>query len=155
MLVQEKHAASVGKPLLSALHNKLTDHLRTFLLVGGMPEAVSAWIENADFVRCRQVQNDLLQTYLDDFAKYKKRVSQVILQQTLRSVVHQSGHKFVYSEAEGSVESGKIKEALELLTMAGIIIPVTHTAANGLPLGAEVNLKFRKYLFMDTGLLLN
>jgi predicted AAA+ superfamily ATPase len=33
------------------------------------------------------------------------------------------------------------------------LIPVTHTAANGVPLGAEVNTKFRKYLFMDTGLL--
>ena len=38
--------------------------------------------------------------------------------------------------------------------MAGIIIPVTHTAANGVPLGAEINTKFRKFLFMDTGLLL-
>lgn len=37
--------------------------------------------------------------------------------------------------------------------MAGIIVPVTHTSANGVPLGAEVNTKFRKYLFLDTGLL--
>lgn len=38
--------------------------------------------------------------------------------------------------------------------MAGVIIPVTHTAANGLPLGAEVNSRFRKFLFMDPGILL-
>lgn len=65
----------------------------------------------------------------------------------------QSGCKFVYSQVSSDLESVKIKEALELLTMAGIIMPVTHTAANGLPLGAELNTKFRKYLFMDTGLM--
>ncbi|MDP2115659.1 MAG: DUF4143 domain-containing protein, partial [Bacteroidota bacterium] len=46
----------------------------------------------------------------------------------------------------------QIKEALELLIMAGLVIPVTHTSANGIPLGAEVNLKKRKMLLLDTGL---
>ncbi len=73
--------------------------------------------------------------------------------QTLRSVALQSGGKFVYSQVTGEVESAKIKEALDLLTMAGLIVPVTHTAASGLPLGAEINPKFRKFLFLDTGLL--
>jgi uncharacterized protein len=36
--------------------------------------------------------------------------------------------------------------------MAGLVIPVTHTSANGIPLGAEVNLKKRKMLLLDTGL---
>ena len=47
----------------------------------------------------------------------------------------------------------KVKEALQLLTLAGIVIPVTHTAANGIPLGAEVNIKFQKYLMADIGLM--
>ena len=154
LLVEEKNRGSAGKPLLLPLHNQLADQLRTFFLVGGMPESVKTWVENSDFLQCRFIQNDILQTYVDDFAKYKKRVSPVILQQTLRSVARQSGSKFVYSEVGGDAESGKIKDALELLVMAGIIIPVTHTAANGVPLGAEINTKFRKFLFMDTGLLL-
>jgi len=152
-LVTEKRNATVDHSMLEAIHKKLTDHLRTFLLVGGMPESVKTWIEKSDYLACRHVQNDILETYIDDFAKYKKRISPTILQQTLRSVALQSGCKFVYSQVSSDMEPAKIKEALELLSMAGIIIPVTHTAANGVPLGAEVNAKFRKYLFMDTGLL--
>ena len=152
-LVEEKRNATVDYPLMKPVHEKLTDYLRTFLLVGGMPESVKTWIEKSDYLACRQVQNDILETYTDDFAKYKKRISPVILQQTLRSVALQSGCKFVYSQVSPDLEPAKIKEALELLSMAGIIIPVTHTAANGVPLGAEVNTKFRKYLYMDTGLL--
>jgi hypothetical protein len=37
--------------------------------------------------------------------------------------------------------------------MAGLIVPVTHTTANGIPLGAEINTKFRKFLIIDTGLM--
>jgi predicted AAA+ superfamily ATPase len=36
--------------------------------------------------------------------------------------------------------------------MAGLVIPVTHTSANGIPLGAGKNLKKRKMLLLDTGL---
>lgn len=36
--------------------------------------------------------------------------------------------------------------------MAGLVIPVSHTAANGLPLGAEANDKNRKMLLLDTGI---
>jgi predicted AAA+ superfamily ATPase len=152
-LVEEKRKATIEHPMLEPLHKKLIDYLRTFLLVGGMPESVKTWIEKSDYLACRYIQNDILETYFDDFAKYKKRIVPMILQQTLRSVALQSGSKFVYSQVSPDLEPIKIKEALELLSMSGMIMPVTHTAANGVPLGAEVNTKFRKYLFMDTGLL--
>ena len=151
--VAEKKRASVDSPLMDVFHMQLINQLRSYLLVGGMPECVRTWIEKTDYLACRRVQNEILETYIDDFAKYNKRISANILQQTFRSVALQSGSKFVYSRVTSELESAKVKEALDLLTMAGVIFPVTHTAANGVPLGAEVNLKFRKYLFMDTGLL--
>ncbi len=152
-LIVEKQNATIDNPLIDIFHDQLISQLRSFLLVGGMPESVKTWIDQSDYLACRRVQNEIMETYFDDFAKYKKRMSAPILNQTLRSVALQSGNKFVYSQVSSGIESEKIKEALDLLSMAGIIIPVTHTAANGLPLGAEVNTKFRKYLFMDTGLL--
>lgn len=78
----------------------------------------------------------------------------MLLRQTLRSVAQQIGGKFVYSNVPGSYRSEKIRSALELLRDAGLIIPAVHTAANGIPLGAEINDKFVKYIFLDSGLLL-
>lgn len=66
----------------------------------------------------------------------------------------QTGGKFVFSQVQGNYRSEKVKAALELLTDAGLIKPVVHTAANGVSLGAETNDKFVKYLFLDSGLLL-
>jgi len=45
-----------------------------------------------------------------------------------------------------------VKQALDLLIMAGLVYPVTHTAANGIPLGAELNPKFQRMFLLDTGL---
>jgi predicted AAA+ superfamily ATPase len=50
-------------------------------------------------------------------------------------------------------EHEQIKEAVELLTMAGLVYPVTHTSANGVPLAAELNPKTRKYIVFDTGIM--
>ena len=66
----------------------------------------------------------------------------------------QRGRKFIFSKVEGHYRLDDVKKALSMLCDAGLIKRVSHTAADGLPLGAEVNLKFRKYIFADSGLLL-
>ena len=141
------------EPLSGIVHEKLLQHYRTFLLLGGMPEVVATWQNTHNYAACTAVHEDILTSYMLDFAKYKTRVPSLTLQQVLISVARQAGQKFVYSQAAPEIE--KVKESLSLLSMAGLIIPVTHTAANGLPLGAETNEKFRKFLMMDTGLMLH
>lgn len=88
------------------------------------------------------------------FAKYKKRANTTLLRQTLHSAAHQIGGKFVYSQVSRDFRSYQIKEALSLLTLAGLLVPVCNTAANGFPLGAEADENCVKYLFLDSGLLL-
>lgn len=152
-LLEEKRASTSDNPLPDILHERLCELFRVYLQVGGMPESVVEWVENGDYLRCQQVQDEIIVSYETDFAKYGKRVNPQLLRQTLRSVANQVGKKFVMS-AVGEYRSVAIKEALELLCMAGITIPVVHSSGNGLPLGAEVNNSYVKYLFIDCGLLL-
>ena len=105
-------------------------------------------------MQCIEEQEDIQQTYYDDFAKYRGKIDPLLLRNTLRSVVMQTGRKFVYSHVEGGYRSDEVKRALTMLCDAGIVKMVQHSAGNGLPLGAEVNLKFRKYHYLDSGLLL-
>ncbi len=152
--VKAKQEASSNKPLLTALHNDLVQHYRTFLMVGGMPASVAAWIKSHDYRQCQTELDDIQLTYYDDFVKYAKRVDPTLLRNTLQSVTLQIGNKFVYSKVEGGYRAEEVKKALGMLCDAGIIKRVSHTAANGLPLGAETNDKFRKYIYLDSGLLL-
>lgn len=152
--VDFKRKASPQLPLVEPFHKQMVDQIKTFLLVGGMPEAVSEWIETHDYLACSHVHSDIMDTYRNDFSKYKKRVSSDLLRQILRSVALQIGEKFVFNQAAEGIRSAQVKESLRLLVLAGLVTPVTHTAANGVPLGAEENEKYIKYLFLDTGLLL-
>ena len=152
--VKAKQEASAEKPLLNAMHNELVQHYRTFLMVGGMPASVAAWVTTHDYRQCQTELDDIQLTYYDDFPKYAKKVDPTLLRNTLRSVVMQIGDKFTYSRVDGGYRAEEVKKALALLCDAGIIKRVSHTAANGLPLGAEVNDKFRKYIYLDSGLLL-
>ncbi len=152
--IEAKRNASPAEPLFEALHGKLVESFRNYLMVGGMPESVQNWVETEDYLKCQQVQDDIMLAYEDDFSKYEEKADPMLLRQTLRSVAQQIGGKFVYSNVQGNYRSEKIKSALELLKDAGLVRPAVYTAANGIPLGAEINEKFVKYIFLDSGLLL-
>lgn len=149
-----KQEASPSHPLFEAMHLQLQQSFRSYLIVGGMPAAVVIWVETGDYRECAIELNDVVQTYYDDFSKYAEKVDTMLLRNTLQSVVMQIGKKFTYSHVEGGYRTEDVKRALRLLCDSGLITIVQHTAANGLPLGAEVNEKYRKYIYMDSGLLL-
>lgn len=153
LAVEYKSKATSAEPLSDLAHKELIDQLRTFYLVGGMPAAVTEWIETHSYLEVSHVHHDIIDTYLDDFSKYKKRVSPVLLQQVLRSVALQAGKKFMYSSVYKDIRSSLVKDALHLLTLAGLIMPVKHTDGTGIPLGAEENNRYVKYLFFDLGVM--
>lgn len=152
--VEAKQMADAEKPLFEALHNELVQQFRTFLIVGGMPASVVAWLDSHNYNDCQAELDDIQLSYYDDFAKYSNKVDTTLLRNTLQSVVAQTGKKFMYSKVEGGYRTDDVKNALRMLCDAGVIKRVSHTAANGLPLGAEVNDKFRKYIYLDSALLL-
>lgn len=154
LLLDYKRNASPDQPLPEPLHNKLTALVRSYFLVGGMPEAVGKWIETHDYLQCQEVQDDIISGYEDDFPKYGKKIDPVLLRLTMRSAAVQVTKKFSYSEVGGGYRTEEVKKALEMLLLAGICTQVVRTDANGIPLGSESDLSYRKILILDSGLLL-
>ena len=153
-LLRIKRNSSPTNPLPEAFYNRLVEAFRSYMLVGGMPEAVATYTETGSYRYSSDIVNEIIQGYQDDFAKYGAKANPLLLRQTLISVAHQAGAKFVYSRVEGQYRSAEVKVALEMLKDAGLIIPTYHTDANGVPLGAEINERVVKYLIHDTGVLL-
>ncbi|MBI5298705.1 MAG: ATP-binding protein [Deltaproteobacteria bacterium] len=143
--------ASLDKPVDEVFHNKILDRLKLFQIIGGMPETVRAYIETQDFTKCQKSADTLITSINDDFAKYRKRLSAIKLQETFKSIIMQVGNKFKYSNISDEPSSG-YKNALDLLIRAGLAYKVFHTSARGLPLGAQIDEKKFKVLFFDTGI---
>ena len=152
MLADEINYCSPENPISDALHNKCKRLLIEFMLIGGMPEVVAKYVESGSLYDCQEILEDITQTFYNDFAKYKQRANVSLLKDIFGAVIDQTGGKFTYAKASKNANHLQIKDCVELLEMAGLIYPVTHTAANGLPLSAQQNTKFRKYLIFDTGI---
>lgn len=153
-LMALKNNATLSAPLNPAIHDKLLEHLVKFILLGGMPQVISTYVQTRDISLCRALLDDILFSFRDDFAKYKERVPTSRIRGVLESVASQAGGKFIYAKAATDSNHLQVKETLEMLIMAGLVVPVTHTSANGFPLGAEVNPKKQKMLLFDTGIFL-
>lgn len=144
--------ASPLKPLPQALHEQAVRLLRVFLVLGGMPAVVAQYCDDGDFLECQNLLSELILSFRDDFSKYRRRVPSSRIDAVFRSVAEQGLGKFVYSRVDAQANSEQIKAALETLILAGLVFPVTHSSANGIPLGAETNEKYRRMLLCDTGL---
>jgi hypothetical protein len=154
LLLDARGQANIDAPLPMPLHEKLIGLMRTFMLVGGMPESVVKWVQTHDFLQCQEVQDDIITGYEADFPKYKKKVDPQLLIATMKSAATQATKKFVYSRVPGEYKTAEVKKALDLLIKAGVLVPVTHSSGNGLPLGDEADESIRKILLLDTGLML-
>lgn len=152
LLLEAKLKALPEKPLAEALHQKLLGYLKRFLIIGGMPEVVASYVGGKSMIDCQSVLDDLVISLKADFAKYKQKVPVSRISEVFQSVVQQSGGKFVFSKAATEANLKQIKVAVDLLIMAGLVYPVTHSSANGIPLGAESDPKRRKMLLFDTGI---
>ena len=67
ILLEYKRKASPDRPLPETLHNKLTALIRSYFLVGGMPEVVRKWVDSHDYLQCQELQDDIINGYEDDF----------------------------------------------------------------------------------------
>ena len=142
----------IDKPLSEPVHNKLKQYLIRYITIGGMPEVVASYVNGASLLDCQGILEELTNSLYDDFSKYKSKVPSSRLREVFSSVVMQTGSKFVLSQIDSQSNRSQLKKSLELLELAGIIYPVIHSSSNGIPLGAQTNDKFRKYLIFDTGI---
>jgi predicted AAA+ superfamily ATPase len=151
-LLQKIREAAPTKPMNDILHLRLIELIQKFLCLGGMPEVIATYFESRDLNKCQQLLDDLIISIKADFTKYRKKTPVSRLNEVFLSAVYQSGQKFVYSKACVQANHNQIKEALQLLITAGLVVPVTHNSSNGLPLGAGANPVKQKMLIYDTGI---
>lgn len=145
-------AAGEKSPLGQVFHRRLVELLQSYMVVGGLPEAVSAFARRRDYLEVERILDDLILTFEDDFAKYRRRVPLSRLRETFRSVAAQTGGKFKCVRVNAETKSTAILDALALLEKAGLVLRATHTSANGIPLGSETDVRAFKAFLFDSGI---
>ena len=142
----------VSEALEPVIHNQLLDMLRVFYLIGGLPGVVDHYLITHDLLQCQELLQDIATSYEDDFAKYKKKVPVARLREVFQSIIAQVGHKFSYAQVDSHSYHKAMKEALDLLILAGLAYKVPHSSCRGVPLGTTMNPKHFKMLPFDVGI---
>jgi hypothetical protein len=134
-----------------ALRNILDEEYRHYVIVGGMPDCVKAFIERGDYIEVEKIQNDLLYSYQQDFKKYRPQVDEDCLLDVLLNVSKFIGSQILYTKLSERFSSPTIKKGLELLKTARILMSVENVSITSLPLTSSG--KQFKVFYLDIGLM--
>ena len=137
-----------------AIHEKALEYLRTYHLLGGMPEVIKIFKETGSLHQADRIKYSILNTYRDDFAKYKSRMELSKLQEVFDKLGTTVGKKIKYVEILPQERSAVTDRILTLFVYARILYRAYHCSANSLPLKAEINRKISKGVLLDIGLYL-
>ena len=141
---------------LGLFHDKLTNRLKEYYFVGGMPEAVQAYVDDAEWSEIREIHNEILRGYEDDFSKHAEGALVERLRQVWRSVPNQlsrENKKFVFGLVRDGARAREYEVALQWLFDAGMLHQVNRVTKPGLPLSAYRDEKAYKVFLNDIGLL--
>lgn len=144
---------TLGESIPGPLHDRFMDLLRIFLVTGGMPESIAVYLKNKSWQECASIKHSLLATFEDDFNKYGKIFKHQRLQLLFRKIPLLVGAKFKYVNVDRNERSAELAKALTMLCQARVTYRVFHSSCSGIPLGATLNEKIFKVLFLDVGLM--
>jgi hypothetical protein len=151
-LTEYLQQVTVKNSVENVFHDRLIVLLRQYLILGGMPEVISAYKEYANLQACQIIQATILDNYRGDFGKYASKTSVRYLQRLYEKASGLVAQHFQYVSVDPDAPARDIRPALDDLIDAGIIYKVHATSATGLPLASTVKGKKFKLLFVDVGL---
>ena len=144
------------QPIEDIFHNSLLDAYNNYLIIGGMPECVTSWVNYKDPARVSQIQRELIEIYENDFSKHNGKVNSGRILMVFRSIVSQlakSNEKFIYGAVRQGGRARDFEEAIEWLVSAGMLNRVYNVSKMEHPLSAFDKLDQFKLFLFDTGLL--
>jgi predicted AAA+ superfamily ATPase len=157
----EKLAMTLSESNLSdtiwqSFGKQLSELYRDFLVIGGMPEVVSIWIETHSIEKAIEAQRKILLSYQSDFAKYAPlnyypKIAAVW--QSIPSQLGKENRKFIFSQVKKSWRARDLEDALEWLIRAGLVYKIENIEKPYFPVSSYASHTFFKLYLSDVGLL--
>ena len=148
-------------PVSEDIHNIFLSYFREYVLVGGMPEAVDAFINGRNYFKVQQTHNQIVNYYKSDIATYirddslKLRIKDVF--NSIPSQLSNKNMRYISSQVldKQYLKHNKVEDEFLWLAAAGVAIPTYHVNEPTLPLALSVERKTMKLFSSDVGLLIS
>lgn len=142
--------------MIDSFSSKLIPLLRQYYYVGGMPEAVAAFLERGMLEDAREVQNDILRGYERDISKHLSRTEAehaIAAWESIPQHLGQENKKFVFGHIAKGARARNYQSGITWLEQAGLVTRVRRVTKPGLPLRSYADDSAFKLFLLDVGLL--
>lgn len=136
--------------------NQLEEKLKAYFIIGGMPEAVKAWVNEKDIELVNKIQENILKAYESDFSKHTQnseanKIS--LIWNSIPSQLAKENKKFLYQTVKEGARAREYESALNWLNDANLIYKIYNVSKTDFPLKAYNDLSAFKIYMNDIGLL--
>ena len=156
-LVEQIHICFENdSPMPSALHEAALRRYREFLVVGGMPDCVSKFVETGDYTLIRHIQQTILQSYLNDMSKYNEtnEIKKTrLVYDNITVQLSKKNTRFQYKLIKSGGRAAEFENAIEWLTLSGIVSRIYRVENPQKPLENYRDIDAFKTYVSDVGLL--
>lgn len=144
------------KPVPEPTHSQLLHVFDLYLTVGGMPQAVNAYLETNDMVDIAQAHKVIRSLYKLDFIRYEKTDRRLVLTQIydlIPSFLSRSAGRFIVSDVAKGARIDRLHNSFVWLANAGVALPCYNVADPRGPLKPSVRHSLFKLYDADVGML--
>jgi len=156
LLDEIKECYEKKAPLNEALHKKAMDLYREYLITGGMPVCVKARAEGRSLLDMAALQQEVINNYIADMAKYADSSDTVKIRACYNSIPAQlakDNKKFQYKVIQKGGTASFFGTSIEWLTQAGVVLKCQNIEQGNIPISAYMDLSAFKLYSSDVGLL--
>ncbi len=143
-------------PITDVINNKMFAHLNRYLVVGGMPAAVNAYIETGNLGEVSTIQKNVIRQYKMDFTKYETRDKKLMLSAIYDQIPSQllkQNKRFNYSDIEKKLRFERLENSFLWLKYAGVAIATLNSTEPRIALTQNAKSSLLKLYSSDVGLL--
>ncbi|MDR3295619.1 MAG: ATP-binding protein [Clostridiales Family XIII bacterium] len=147
---------SKDEPLPAPLHEQALELYRNYLIIGGMPRAISTYNEEKSLIAVGGIQNEIVNNYTADMSKYADNAESVKIKACYNSIPQQlakENKKFQYKVVQKGGNSNLFGVALDWLSFAGVVNKCAAITEGTVPLKVYTDLSNFKLYMSDCGLL--
>lgn len=148
--------AKADYAMAASFAEKYIELLRQYYYVGGMPEAVEAFVTRHDLNEVRTIQQNILTAYGADMSKHASKTEAVRISQVFQSLPSQlakENRKFIYGVAKPGARAADFEMAIQWLIDAGIVYRIPRVNKVASPLKFYEDISAFKLFLLDVGLL--
>lgn len=139
------------------IHDLLIRKFREYLLVGGMPDAVQAYVNTSQIVPTREIQRDIFALYESDIVKYVEDATESrqikMVYESIPAQLNTPTKRFKYARIQKNLRFANLETAFDWLTSAGIALEATRVGELDYPLGMHEDRTAFKFFLNDIGML--